>query len=504
MSKQNSAPKAQGQFVREFGLSAAVILFVSSIIGSGVYKKVAQMSIDTGGSPSLVLVAWLLAGLITLFGVLTTAEISGVITESGGPYAYFKRIYGRMFAFYYGWSSFSVIQSASIASISYVFAQSVNSLVPLPILGGKWEEFSLVGGMFVPFANLGVKVVAVALIAILATVNYRGVREGGWVSKVITIIVVASLALIILLGLTIGGGSIENIQQVGSAYPPPNFGTNIGFISVMFTAMLGAFWAYEGWLNLGFIGEEVKNPQRTIPMALIIGIFIIIAIYIGVNFTYLYVMPMDEIYDKLTVLNPDGTRSTNNNIAAIEVVRTFMGGTGAIFISILIIITTIGCTNATILTAARVTYAMARHGLFSGRVNYIHPRFNTPSTALGIQAVWASLLVFSGSFDQLTDMLIFASFIFYGSIAAGVFVLRRKEPSVYRPYKVVGFPIVPLIFVLFCATLIVNTLITRPREAGIGLFLILIGTPFYIYWTRKYGSAEAGAAKTLDISDEED
>lgn len=501
MSNQKTGNRAQGQLVREFGLGAAVILFISSIIGSGVYKKVAQMSIDTSGSPTLVLVAWLLAGLITLFGVLTTAEISGVITESGGPYAYFKRIYGRMFAFYYGWSSFSVIQSASIASISYVFAQSVNSLVPLPILGGEWEEFSFLGGVFVPFANLGVKVVAVALIAILVAVNYRGVKEGGWVSKVITIIVVASLALIILLGLSIGGGSIENVQQVGSAFPSAGFGNGLGFISIMFTAMLGAFWAYEGWLNLGFIGEEVKNPQRNIPLALIIGIFIIIAIYLGVNFTYLYVIPMDEIYAKLTVVDAEGVRSTNNNIAAIEVVRNFMGQSGAIFISILIIITTIGCTNATILTAARVTYAMARHGLFSGKANYIHPRFNTPSTSLAVQGVWASILVFSGSFDQLTDMLIFASFIFYGSIAAGVFVLRRKEPDTARPYRVIGYPIVPLIYIIFCAIFLSNTLMTRPREAGIGLFLILIGTPFYYYWKRKYGDAEIGVAKTLDIEE---
>lgn len=501
MSNQKTGNRPQGSLVREFGLGAAVILFISSIIGSGVYKKIAQMSIDTSGSPTLVLVAWLLAGLVTLFGVLTTAEISGVITESGGPYAYFRRIYGRMFAFYYGWSSFSVIQSASIASISYVFAQSVNSVVPLPVLGGEWETYSFLGGLFVPFANMGVKVVAVALIAILVAINYRGVKEGGWVSKIITVIVVVSLALIILLGLTISGGSIENVQQVGSAFPKAGFGGSLGFISIMFTTMLGAFWAYEGWLNLGFIGEEVKNPQRTIPLALIIGIFIIIAIYLGVNFTYLYVLPMDEMYSKLTVLTADGVRVTNNNIAAIEVVRNFLGQGGAVFISILIIVTTIGCTNATILTAARVTYAMARHGMFSGRTNYIHPKFNTPSTSLAIQGVWAAILVFSGSFDQLTDMLIFASFIFYGSIAAGVFVMRRKEPDTYRPYRVIGFPIIPLIYIVFCVIFLSNTLITRPREAGIGLFLILIGTPFYYYWKKKYGDAETGVARTLDIEE---
>lgn len=501
MNNQKTSNRPQGSLVREFGLGAAVILFISSIIGSGVYKKVAQMSLDTSGSPTLVLVAWLLAGLVTLFGVLTTAEISGIITESGGPYAYFKRIYGRMFAFYYGWSSFSVIQSASIASISYLFAESVNALIDLPNLSADWDNLKVLW-IFKPFADIGVKIVAVALIAILVAVNYRGVKEGGWVSKVITIIVVASLALIILLGLSISGGSMDNVQQVGKAFPSAGFGSGLGFISMMFTAMLGAFWAYEGWLNLGFIGEEVKNPQRTIPLALIIGIFIIIAIYLGVNFTYLYVMPMDDIYSKLTVESIENGKTVlkpNSNIAAIEVVRNFMGQSGAIFISILIIITTVGCTNATILTAARVTYAMARHGLFTGRANYIHPRFNTPSTSLAVQGVWASILVFSGSFDQLTDMLIFASFIFYGSIAAGVFVLRRKEPETARPYRVIAYPIVPLIYIIFCAIFLANTLMTRPREAGIGLFLILIGTPFYYYWKKKYGDAEIGVAKTLDI-----
>jgi len=476
MSKQKTDNRAQGSLVREFGLGAAVILFVSSIIGSGVYKKVAPMSLELQ-SPSLVLLAWVLAGVITLFGVLTTAEISGIITNSGGPYAYFRRIYGKMFAFYYGWTSFSVIQSASIASISYVFAQSVNTLTPLPRLGGEWETFSLLGGLFTPFANIGVKIVAVSLIAILATINYRGAKEGGWVSKVITVLVVASLFLIVLLGLSIGGGAIENVQNVAVTYPPASFNTGTGLVGAMFLAMLSAFWGYEGWMNLGFIGDEVKNPQRTIPLALTIGIFIIITIYLLVNFTYLYVIPMDEMIE---------IAQKENTIAAVEVISRFLGQPGVLFMSILIIITTVGCTNATILTAARVYYAMAKDGLFTGRANYIHPKFNTPSTSLLMQSVWSSILVFSGSFDQLTDMLIFASFIFYGSIAFGVFVLRRKEPNVHRPYRVILYPIVPAIFVIFCASLVIMTCFQRPREAGIGLFLILIGTPFYYYWTKKY------------------
>lgn len=464
----------QGHLIRAIGLPMAVILFVSSIIGSGVYKKIAPMALGLE-SPKLVLLAWALAGIVTLLGVLTTTEVSAMITESGGPYAYFKRIYGRSFAFYYGWSSLAVIQSASIASISYVFSQSVNALVELPRLGGAWEEWTVLG-IFTPLANLGVKLVAVALIAILATINFRGVRQGSWVSTVITVLVIGSIIIIILLGLSISDGSLANVQQPASTYPPADSG--LGLVGLMFAAMLSAFWAYEGWLNIGFIGEEIRDPQRNIPLSLMIGIAIVIAVYLAINFTYLYVMPMDEMISMAR---------DENSIAAVEVVGKFLGDGGILFISILICVTTLGCTNTTILTAARVHYAVARDRLFFPSIARIHPRFNTPGNALLVQAVWAALLVFSGSFDQLTDMLIFASFIFYGAIAFGVFVLRRREPETPRPYRAVGYPVLPAIFVLFCACLVVITCFQRPREAGLGLLLIALGTPFLLYW-RKRGS----------------
>lgn len=468
-------PSNHPHLIRAFGLPMAVILFVSSIIGSGVYKKIAPMALDLQSS-WLVLLAWALAGIVTLLGVLTTAEIGSMITESGGPYAYFKRIYGSVFAFFYGWSSFSVIQSASIASIAYVFSQSVNALVTLPRLGGSWETWSVLG-IFTPLANLGVKVVAIALIAVLVSVNYRGVKQGGWISTVLTVLVVISLAIIVLSGLSIGGGSLEHINRTAATYPPLSFSGNFGIIGPMFAAMLSAFWAYEGWLNLGFIGEEVKNPQRTIPLAFTIGILIIIGVYLAVNFTYLYIIPMDEMIE---------LAKDENTIAAVAVTERILGSPGLAFILALILITTLGCTNTTILTAARIYYAMARDGNFSGRAARLHPRFNTPANSLIMQGIWSSLLVFSGSFDQLTDMLIFASFIFYGSIAFGVFVLRRRMPDAERPYKVVGYPIVPALFVLFCASLVVITMIQQPREAFLGLLLIFLGAPLLFYWRKKY------------------
>lgn len=469
-------PPATGSahLLRTIGLPAAVLLFVSSIIGSGVYKKIAPMAL-TLESPRLILLAWVLAGLVTLLGVLTTTEISAMVTESGGPYAYFKRIYGRHFAFYYGWSSLVVIQSSSIASISYVFSQSINALTELPRLGGAWETWT-VFGLFTPLANLGVKLVAVALIAILAFINFRGVRQGSRVSTIITVLVIGSILGIILLGLSISGGSVSHLQETARTFPPDGAAGDFGITGLMFAAMLSAFWAYEGWLNIGFIGEEIRQPQRNIPLALIIGISIVIAVYLAINFTYLYVMPIDEMI---------ALASNENSIAAVAVVGKFLGEGGILFISLLICITTLGCTNTTILTAARVHFALARDRLFFPAIARVHPRHHTPANALAVQATWASLLVFSGSFDQLTDMLIFASFIFYGAIALGVFVLRRREPDSPRPYRAAGYPIVPALFVLFCAALVVITCFQRPREAGLGLLLILLGTPFLLYFSRK-------------------
>jgi APA family basic amino acid/polyamine antiporter len=466
--------KGDGKLVQYFGLTTGIILIISSIIGTGVYKKVAPMLLNLQ-SPELVLLAWGLAGLVTMLGVLTVAEVAMLIPVSGGPFAYLRQIYGERVAYYYGWASFACIQSASTASISYVFAQSLNAIYPLPVLGGAWETYQVLG-IFTPFANIGVKLTAVALIALLTAVNYRGVHQGGRVSNIITVIVVASLLLIVLLGVSIGGGSLSHLATEASTYPSKHFDENFGFIKALFLAMLAAFWAFEGWMNVGFVGDEIKNPARNIPRILILGMLLITAIYLSVNFTYLYVMPADEMM---------AVAQKENTIAAVEVIRKFGGDGGALAISLLIVITTFGCTNATILTAARIYYAMAQKGLFFKQAGYVHPTYHTPSKALVMLAIWSSVLVFSGTFDQLTDMMVFSQFIFYGLVVAGVFILRKKMPDAVRTYKTLGFPVVPILFVLFCAGLVFNTLMERPREAGMGLFLIALGTPFYFMFKKK-------------------
>jgi APA family basic amino acid/polyamine antiporter len=292
-----------------------------------------------------------------------------------------------------------------------------------------------------------------------------------------TRLVIVGLVGIVVSGLTFGGGSFANFQTPSTTYVQHSW-TDFTFIKAMFTALLAAFWAYEGWNTVGFIGGEIKNPNRNLPLALFAGMMIIMGAYAIVNFTYLYVLPIDQLI---------GVHQSQNEIAAVAVVRHFAGGFGATLISIVILITTLGCTNATILMPPRVYYAMAKDGLFFPRAAEIHPQYHTPNAALWIQALWACLLVLSGSFDQLTDMLIFAAFFFYGATAFGVFILRKRDPNAERPYRVWGYPIVPALFVLFCATLIIVTCFTHPREAGLGVVLMLTGVPLYFWWNRNYG-----------------
>lgn len=468
-------PKKQGRLVRSLSLGSAIILVVSSVIGSGVFKKVAPMSSELG-SPILVLLCWMMAGIITLFGALSNAEIAGMLADSGGEYVYFKRIYGRFMAFLYGWSVFAVIKTAAVSSIAYVFAQSFNAILPLPHLPASVENIAWLG-VFKPLENIGVKLFTIVLIVMLTFLNTRGLKGGARLSSYFTWLVVAGLLFTVLSGLVFGHGSLTNLQTNSSSFIPRNW-TDFAFIKALFAAMLAAFWAYEGWNTIGFLGGEIHHPNKNIPLALLGGMAVIIITYLLVNFTYLFVLPIDNIV---------AVYRSQNEIAGVTVVRHFAGNTGAFILSLLILITTFGCTNSTIIMPPRIYQAMAKDKLFFKGVADIHPRFNTPNKALWLQGIWASLLVLSGSFDQLTDMLIFVVFFFYGATTLGVFIMRVREPKLVRPYKAWGYPIVPALFILFCISLVIVTCFTNPREAGIGFLLVLTGIPFYLFWNRPIG-----------------
>lgn len=468
--------KTQGKLVHSLGLFSAFILTVSSIIGTGIYKKVAPMSAELL-SPDLVLLCWALAGIITLCGALSNAEVASLLADSGGEYVYFKKIYNNFFAFLFGWSTFVVIRSAAIASIAYVFAHSFNTLVALPVLPDSWAQISILG-IFQPFDNFGVKMLTILLIIGLSYINYIGMRFSEGLSRFVLIIVVLSILFIVVLGLSIGGGSIDNFQTPAIGYTPSAW-FSLGFIQGIFAAILAALWAYEGWNATGYIGGEIKNAHRNLPLALVFGVLFVTAVYLVVNFTYLYVLPIDKLIS---------VYQTQNTVAAVTVAEHFLGSTGALFIALLVLLTALGCANTTLLAPPRLYYAMAKEGLFFKSASFIHPKYNTPSKAILLQAIWSSVLVFSGSFDQLTDMLIFIAFIFYGATTLGVFILRRTMPDVPRPYKAWGYPIVPALFIIFCIAFVIFTLIGKPRESLIGLALIGSGIPFYWYWSHRKSS----------------
>lgn len=459
----------QRSLVRTLGLGYVIIFVVANIIGSGVYKKIAPMAAELHSSV-WILMAWIVGGIITLFGALSNAEVAGLLADTGGEFVYFKKIYNRFFAFLYGWSLFTVIQTATISSLAYVFAQSLNSIVPIPEVFPALQHISI-GGVFFPFQGFGVKLTAILLILLLTALNITGLKSGAGTSKGILLLVFTGLLVIVFFGLSSLTSMPANFMKAGEL----TSGTIT--ISSFYTAMLAAFWAYQGWVSVGFIGGEVKNPTQNIPKGIVMGVFVVIAIYLLVNVTYLTLLSIPEL---------EQIHAAGNQIAAVEAVRSFWGAGGVLFISLLILLTTLGCTNASILTGARPYYAMARDRLFFPGIAKLN-HANVPSNSLLWQGIWASVLVLSGTFDQLTDMIIFAVFIFYGATSLGVFILRRKMPDAPRPYKVWGYPVVPAVFILFCIGLFVNTIVTRPREAAIGMTLILAGIPVYLFLQRKFG-----------------
>lgn len=487
-------PEKKEGLLKSFGLKMAIIIVMSSIIGSGVFKKAAPMSAELQ-LPWLVVLAWVLAGVIILFGVWSIAELGTMFPHSGGPFSWLEKVYGKSLSFLYGWSCFTVIQTAAIASVAFVFAGALDTFIPLPHVSPELESFRLFG---IPlFRNIGAKIVSCVLILMLTFVNIKGAKKGGSLSLVFTFSITICIVLIICAAFSNTAGSWQTFSSPGSDYPSGGFGF-LAFISVMVIAIRHAFWGYEGWIALGFIGEELKHPKRDMPKAMTIGILLIIVLYALINTAYLYVMPVREMLE--------GVAINENKIAAVLVIDKIFGEGGAYIVSFMILISTFGCTNATILVSSRIYYAMAQKGLFFKGADRSHPKNKTPHNALKYQAAWACILTFSGSFDLLTDLVIIAAFIFYGLIVLGVIILRYKLPFAERPYRTLGYPTVPVVFVLFCLVLLGVSFYESPQQSLIGLVLILSGLPFYFIWKRSKTHLEFCEKETAEqqLSGQED
>jgi len=470
---------SEGQLVRALNITDTTTLVVGTVIGTGVFMKTSVMAQQVG-TPMLVLAAWVAAGLLSLAGALAYAELGALFPHAGGEYLYVRRAYGNAPAFLYGWMRFVVAATGSIAILGVGFATFLSAILPLDSV---WAErtFHFLGREVQ--WQFGLKqIVAVSVILLFSAINCAGVAFGGRIQTVLTAAKVLGIAIIVGgVFLFSGTGTWSNLRTA-SGSPVWSGWKAFG------AAMLAALWAYDGWNNMPMVAGEVKDPERNVPRALIIGMVIVMAIYCLANLSYFYALPLGE------VITSNSTAYRDALPVATKAAQTFLGSVGGRFVSVAFMLSALGALNGSILSNARVPYAMARDGLFFRRLGELNSRSRVPVWSIVTQGIWASVLAVSGTFDQLTDYVIFASWIFYGLTTSSIFVLRRKMPEVPRPYRTLGYPIVPLCFVLVAAWLTINTLQTSPVESVSGLILIALGLPLYFYYRRQqrdYGKAGA-------------
>ncbi|MGH9966846.1 MAG: APC family permease [Pyrinomonadaceae bacterium] len=461
-------PSNHPELVRGLGPIAAISVNVGNIIGTGIFLKARVMTCNVG-TPGRVILVWIAAGLLALAGALTYAELTTMRPHAGAEYVITRDAYGRVWGFLNGWSQFLISRTASAAALAVGFAIFMNDLlggkldavyfrIPIPFLGD------------VPFGNL--QVVALVTLAVTTLINCAAVSVSGHVASFITI-----LKVLVVLGVGIAAffyqeGSWANFAMTNTARCEGEVtgGGLFGFGA----AMLGALWAYDGWNNISYMAGEVKHPERNLPLALIGSMLIIITLYVIVNVSYYYVMTPTDV----------ASVSTTSSVAA-ESIRTVLGPLAVTLMAAVMMLSSWGSLQTSILGTARIPYAMARDGVFFTSLARVSRKTSVPIISLIVQGVWAGLLAISGSFDQLTNMAVFAFWLFYGMVAAAVFVFRSREPDAARSYRTWGYPVVPALFVLVTICLIGVTIVNNPPRSLIGLVVIAAGLPVYWYFSRK-------------------
>ncbi|HEX8000495.1 MAG TPA: amino acid permease [Pyrinomonadaceae bacterium] len=500
--------------IRGLTLIAAASIVIGNVIGTGVFLKTRVMTCNVG-TPGMVVTVWIAAGILSLAGALTYAELAAMMPRAGGEYVFVREAYGAPLGFLYGWMQVFIAKTGSQASVAVALAIFLNDVtkgafntiflkatqlddgtVTITVNWAAQAFFkTTLFGYEYQFGML--QVVALSAIAIVTLINCATVKVSGNIAAFLTVIKIA-----LVLGVGIGafllarGGDWSHFAAAnagGSCFgvgDAERYGI-ASFSSGFAAAMLAALWGYDGWNNLTLVAGEVKNPQRNIPLALIGGMLIIMSLYVFVNIAYFYAL------DPTTIASIPKESSV-----AREVAQTFLGPVAISLIAAALMFSSIGTLHTSILTGARVPYAMSRDRLFFQNLARLSPRTHVPTGALILQGIWASILALSGSFDTLTDYVIFGSWIFYALVTASVFIFRRRMPDAERPYRAWGYPVVPVLFLLVTGWLLFTTLLTKPVQALIGLVLILIGLPVYYYWAHHNRVAYQGVP--LDTDDDEE
>ena len=428
---------------RVLSLLDATMINVGGIIGSGIFMVPATVAFFTG-STSLFFLVWILGGIISLFGALSVAELGAAMPQAGGQYVYLNEAYGPIWGYLYGWSAVAVINTASIAAVGVAFSEYL--------------------GFFFPISDASIKGIAVGTIVLLTIINIIDVKSGARFQNLFTLSKLGAIFGIILLGLVMEGGTNQNLSPIFSDKP------FIGLIGPLGLAMVSVLWTFDGWIFITYVAGEVKNPGRNIPLSLIFCMLIVVSVYLLLNYVLLFILGF--------------TGMNGSELVVSDAASVFLGNKGAAVVTLIILISLIGANNGFVLSSARINYAMARDKLFFNKAAQIHSRFKSPANALIIQCVWACLLTFTGTFNQLITYIIFTSWIFYGMSAGAVIILRKKKPDMDRPYKTPAYPWIPIIFIFFAIFLTINTIMEAPRDATIGAGIILAGLPLYYYWKK--------------------
>jgi len=450
---------------RRLGLFDSSMMMMGIVIGSGIFVTTGLIA-QSLPSAVLILLCWLVGGILTLAGASIYAELGAAMPEAGGQYVYLREAYGPLSAFLFGWLMMLVYVSGSIAGLAVAFSEYLGHL--FPSISSENIVYSTqfqLGDFHLTLSLTTAHLVALVLIFILSAVNYYGVVFGKIVQNVFTVIKIGGLLIFIFMGLTIG----KTISIDFSLNPA---GLSVSQLITGFgVALVAVSWTFDGWSNVNFICGEIKNPGRNLPRALILGTLAITFLYLLVNYVYLSALPINEMAGIVTI--------------AESAVRAMFGHTAITLFSVMVLISIFGSLNGNIFTGARVAYKTAQDGYFFKKAGNLHPRFLTPAFAIIIQGTWAAVLTLSGSFEQLMTYVIVGAMIFWIAGATSVFTLRRKYPDLHRPYKTLGYPYTPAIFILATAGILINTLFANPLETVLGMVIILTGLPVFYYWEKK-------------------
>jgi len=493
----DTAPtQPQSEFVKAMTLTDATMLVAGSMIGSGIFIVSADI-VRKVDSPAFLLLAWILTGVMTLLGALAYGELAAMYPRAGGQYVFLRESMGPLMGFLYGWTLFVVIQTGTIAAVAVAFGRFAGVLFPSisPDLYGWFPSgkvcIAALGCTDPANAiSLGLspqRLLALVSIALLTWINLRGIREGKFVQTTLTSVKTGALILLIVVAVTMG----RNQTALSGNFGGGNFFGHVdvtgAFVVAFGAALIGSLFSSDAWNNVTFAAAEVKNPQRNLPLALVMGTGLVSLLYILANVGYLNVLPIHGDPNAATALGRGIDHATQDRVgtAAMEVV---FGASGATIMAIAILISTFGCNNGLILAGARVYYAMARDGLFFRRAGVLNKN-RVPAMALILQTVWTALLCLSGTYGQLLNYVIFAALVFYVLTTIGLFILRAKRPDIPRPYKALGYPFLPALYIALAGGVMILILLspTSRTEAVSGLVLVLIGIPVYYLWRQVEG-----------------